>query len=238
MKLKQGFAFLLGLFALAQLNAQEKDKQFQVTANSSDVITPIGGRHVFGVGFYAESTYPLSSTFQAQKSGSMTDMRFQVPVGFGLEGSFGITRSIELGVSAGVDYFETQQFIGLPTPSTKRYNIARFRLFPVMLLARYRWPGKTWAPEVEIGAGTAFGDIKIRDTQQNGATLSKSGPFHRGHIAVGTGFSWADGASLHFQVGYGMNMLGSKTYTDGSFVVEQKGTMQGVFTKAALRFYF
>lgn len=231
-----GFAVLSQLFA-SGLIAQE-DKQFQITANSADIVTPIGGKGAIGFGFYAESMYPLSTAFQAQKTGSLTDMRFQVPVGFGLEGSYGFTRSLEVALSAGVDYFESQAFISSPSPGVKRYNIARFRMFPVSLIGRYRWPRKTWAPEVELGLGTAFGDIKVRDTQAGGSTLSKSGPFHRAHAAVGTGFSWAEGASLHFQIGYAMNMLGSKTYTDGSFTVEQKGSMSGIFTKAFLKFYF
>ncbi len=227
---------ILTLFA--GLNAQAQNSPFfQTTANSADVLTPIGGHHVFGIGFYAESTYPLSSAYSARlPSGSQEDMRFQVPVGFGLEGSFGINESMEVAASFGYDNFKTQQYIE-GSGNSKKFNIAQYNLYPLMGIFRYRMPRKSWAPEGEAAIGTALGSIEVRETSQNGVTLTDKGPFLRGHLAGGFGFSWAENASLHFLFGYGFNQLGSKSYDGTTMHVEQKN-QQGVFSKAYLKFYF
>jgi hypothetical protein len=210
---------------------------FQTTANSADLITPIGGQHVFGIGFYAESTYPLSSAYSALlPSGAQQDMRFQVPVGFGFEGSFGINSSMEVAASFGYDNFKTQQYID-GDGNSKKFNIAQYNLYPIMGIFRYRMPRKSWAPEAEAAIGTALGSIEIRETSINGETIKSNGPFMRGHLAGGFGFSWAENASLHFLVGYGFNQLGSKSYDGATMHVEQKN-QHGVFSKAYLKFYF
>lgn len=220
------------------LNAEAQTSSFfQTTANSADVLTPIGGRHVFGIGFYAESTYPLSSAYSARlPSGSQADMRFQVPVGFGLEGSFGINESMEVAASFGYDNFKTQQYIE-GSGNSKKFNIAQYNLYPLMGIFRYRMPRKTWAPEGEAAIGTALGSVEVRETSQNGVTLTDKSSFLRGHLAGGFGFSWAENASLHFLFGYGFNQLGSKSYDGNTMHVEQKN-QQGVFSKAYLKFYF
>lgn len=233
--LRQAIA-ILTLFV--GLNAEAQTSPFfQTTANSADVLTPIGGHHVFGIGFYAESTYPLSSAYSAQlPSGSQADMRFQVPVGFGLEGSFGINESMEVAASFGYDNFKTQQYIE-GSGNSKKFNIAQYNLYPLMGIFRYRMSRKSWAPEGEAAIGTALGSIEVRETSQNGETLTAKGPFLRGHLAGGFGFSWAENASLHFLFGYGFNQLGSKSYDGNTMHVEQKN-QQGVFSKAYLKFYF
>ncbi|MEZ4815629.1 MAG: hypothetical protein R3A80_10555 [Bdellovibrionota bacterium] len=109
-----------------------------------------------------------------------------------------------------------------------------------MGIFRYRWPKKYWAPEAEIGLGAAFGDVTITAYKAPRETIKENGPFYRGHIAGGTAFSWGENASLHFQIGYAMNQLGKKTYTfpsDGTRV-DQADYLQGVFSKALLKFYF
>jgi len=227
---------ILTLFA--GLNAEAQNSPFfQTTANSADVLTPIGGHHVFGIGFYAESTYPLSSAYSASVAGSQQDMRFQVPVGFGFEGSFGINESMEVAASFGYDNFKTQLCVAKCTQKEKTFNIAQYNLYPLMGIFRYRMPRKSWAPEGEAAIGTALGSIEVRETSQNGVTLTEKGPFLRGHIAGGFGFSWAENASLHFLFGYGFNQLGSKSYDGNTMHVEQKN-QQGVFSKAYLKFYF
>ena len=224
------------LFACLKTHAQTSPF-FQTTANSADVITPIGGEHVFGIGFYAESTYPLSSAYSARVSGSQQDMRFQVPVGFGFEGSYGLNSSMEVALSFGYDNFKTQLCVADCTLDTKTYNVSQYNLYPLMGIFRYRMPRKSWSPEGEVAAGTALGSIEVREVSDNGATIKSSGPFMRAHLAGGFGFSWAENASLHFLVGYGFNQLGSKDYDGTTMHVEQKN-QHGVFSKAYLKFYF
>lgn len=238
-----GIWFLIITFVGAlNLGFAQSNQRFQATANAADVITPVGGKGVIGLGFYAESVYPISSVFSAlTKTGKGTEeMRFQVPVGFGIETSYGITRKIEAALSIGYDNFKTQQLIEDSGGAIKTFNIAKFQLFPLMLVGRYRLPKKGWSPEAEAAFGAAFGSIEVRETTLGGKSFTQSGPFYRGHVAVGPGFSWAEGASLHFQVGYGFNRLGNRTYENiaTGMKVTQNGNMHGVFTKAFLKFYF
>ncbi len=223
-----------------------EEPRFQATANAADTLSPIGGKGVFGVGFYSETLYLLSSPFSSDKGtagGTRDTMRFQIPLGFGIEGSYGINRSMEAALSVGLDYFKTQNFRS-KTGLTKTYDEAKYRLIPIMGIFRYRWPKKFWAPEAEVGLGAAMGSIKITATTLNKESFESSGPFYRAHIAAGTGFVWGEGASLHVQVGYGMNQLGAKVYNYASggessgFSVQQEGMMQGVFIKSFLKFYF
>lgn len=229
----------LGLLLISTAWAQETPR-FQATANAADTITPIGGKGVFGVGFYTETIYPLNRPYSSDTVNGREDMRFQIPLGFGIEASYGINRNMEASLTAGFDYFKTQNFRDVGVGGTKIYDEAKYRLYPIMGVFRYRWPKKFWAPEAEIGLGAALGDITITAYKSPRETLKQSGPFYRGHIAGGTGFSWGEGASLHFQVGYAINQLGKKTYTftsDGT-TIEQQDYLQGVFSKAFLKFYF
>ena len=108
-----------------------------------------------------------------------------------------------------------------------------------MAVARYRWPMKGWAPEVEAAGGAAFGEINIRETTLNPGTFKENGPFYRGHLAGGVGFSWAENSSVHFLLGYGYNQLTAQSYISGTTMdVEQRTSMSGVFSKAYLKFYF
>lgn len=227
---------ILTLFACFKTNAQNSPF-FQTTANSADVITPIGGHRVFGIGFYAESTYPLSSAYSARVSGAQQDMRFQVPVGFGFEGSFGLSSSMEVALSLGYDNFKTQQYIQ-GSGNTKQFNIAQYKLYPVMGVFRYRMPRKSWAPEGEVAVGTALGSVEVRDTNLNGSTIKSNGPFMRGHLAGGFGFSWAENASLHFLAGYSFNQLGTKSYVGNNDMRVEQKNQHGIFSKAYLKFYF
>lgn len=221
----------------------QDEPRFQTTANAADVITPIGGKGIFGVGFYTETMYPIGRPFASDTGnagGGNEDMRFQVPLGFGLEGSYGIGKQMEVALSVGFDYFKTQNFRGSTgTPPRKIYDEAKFRLIPIMGIFRYRWPRKYWAPEVEAGLGAALGSIEVTAYTAPRETVKASGPFYRGHIAAGPGFSWGDGASLHFHLGYGVNMLGSKTYAlSNNYSVSQDSMLSGVFAKAFVKFYF
>jgi hypothetical protein len=228
----------LGLLLISTSWAQEAPR-FQATANAADSVTPIGGKGVFGVGFYTETIYPMNRAFSSDTAAGNQDMRFQIPLGFGLEASYGITRQMEIALSGGFDYFKTQNFRTLGVGNTKIYDEAKYRLYPIMGLFRYRWPRKNWAPEAELGLGAALGDITVTAYKSPRESQKQSGPFYRGHLAVGTGFSWGEGASLHFQLGYAVNQLGAKTYTfaDGN-TTKQSGLMQGIFSKASLKFYF
>jgi hypothetical protein len=164
-------------------------------------------------------------------------MRFQVPVGFGLEGSFGINNNMEVALNFGYENFKTQLCVDNCTNDSKTFNIAQYKLYPLMGVFRYRMPRKSWSPEGEVALGTALGSIEVRETTLNGSTLTEKGPFMRGHLAGGFGFSWAENASLHFLFGYGFNQLGSKSYITNTMDVEQKN-QQGIFSKAYLKFYF
>jgi len=228
----------LGLLLISTAWAQETPR-FQATANAADAVTPIGGKGVFGVGFYTETIYPLGSPYTSESEGSRQDMRFQIPLGFGLEASYGISRNIEIGLSAGLDYFKTQNFREFGINGSKIYDEAKYRLIPIMGIVRYRWIRKGWAPEAELGLGAALGDITVTAYKSPRETQKQSGPFYRGHIAGGAGWSWGEGASLHFQMGYAMNKLGEKTFdnVDGK-PVQQEEYLKGIFSKAFLKFYF
>ena len=233
------FTFLAVPHSYAQ-NYGQSAPRFQTTADAADVVTPVGGKGVIGLGFSAETMYPVSKTFSGQKvnGGSFEDMRFQVPVGFAVEGSYGFTRQIEGALSFGYDNFKTQEFVS-QNASTKTYEVAKYQLFPVMAIARYRWPKRGWSPEVEAALGAAFGSIDVRETTLSSVEQKLSGPFYRGHVSAGPAFSWAEGASLHFLVGYGFNRIGEHTYDLGAGkLVQQTATLHGVFTKAYLKFYF
>jgi hypothetical protein len=240
--------FLLSLVSLSSFLTlssiwAQGEPRFQTTANAADVITPVGGKGAIGVGFYTETIYPLNRPYSSDTGslgGGQEDMRFQVPLGFGLEGSYGFTRRIEGALSVGFDYFKTQNFRDFGAGGTKVYDEAKYRLYPVMGIVRYRFPMKWMTPEIEAAVGAAFGSIKITAYKQPRESVEEKGPFYRGHLAVGTGFAWGEGASLHLQVGYAVNQLGKKTYTYASdgYTVEQKDYLQGVFTKAFLKFYF
>lgn len=227
----------LGLLLISTAWAQEGPR-FQATANAADTITPIGGKGVIGVGFYTETIYPLSRPYKSESNGVREEMRFQIPLGFGLEASYGINRNMEVSLTGGFDYFKTQNFreqVG----ALKIYDEAKYRLYPIVGIFRYRWPRKYWAPEAEIGLGAALGDITVTVYKNPRETQKSSGPFYRGHLAGGAGFSWGEGASLHFQVGYALNQLGKKTYNNSdNKPVEQDEYLQGVFSKAYLKFYF
>jgi hypothetical protein len=235
---------IVGLFLMFLIPAiwAEDEPRFQTTANAADVITPVGGKGVFGLGVYSETIYPLSKPFASDTAGGHEDMRFQVPLGFGIEGSYGITKHMEVALSGGFDYFKTQNFRGVgpgPTP-TKIYDEAKYRLFPVVGIFRYRWPMKSFTPEAEVGLGAAFGSIKITAYKNGRESVEQKGPFYRAHLAAGAAFSWGEGASLHLQLGYAVNQLGKKTYIYASDknTVTQQEYLSGVFTKAYLKFYF
>lgn len=229
----------LGLLLISTAWAQEAPR-FQATANAADSITPIGGKGVFGVGFYTETIYPMNRPYSSDTSTGNQDMRFQIPLGFGLEASYGISRQMEIALSGGIDFFKTQNFRSFGVAGTKVYDEAKYRLYPIMGYFRYRWPRKTWAPEAELALGAALGDITVTAYKSPRESQKQSGPFYRGHLAVGSAFSWGEGASLHFQVGYAVNKLGEKTYTftSDNNKTNQSEYLQGIFSKAALKFYF
>jgi len=233
---------MISLCFISAVVSQADEPRFQATANATDNITPIGGKHVIGVGFYTETTYPLARPYASDtgaSSGNSQDMRFQIPVGFGLEASYGITRKFEVAISGGLDFFKTSNLRQVTDKGEKIFDEAKYNLYPIMGILRYRLPQKYWAPEAELGLGAALGTINITATKNPRETQTDSGPFYRGHLAVGTGFSWGEGASLHFQVGYAINRLGAKTYMDSTgYHVNQKDYLQGVFSKAFLSFYF
>ncbi|MEZ4815630.1 MAG: hypothetical protein R3A80_10560 [Bdellovibrionota bacterium] len=78
----------------------DETPRFHTTANAADAISPIGGKHSIGVGFYTETIYPLSRPYSSDTATGKEDMRFQIPLGFGLEASYGISRHMEVSLTA------------------------------------------------------------------------------------------------------------------------------------------
>lgn len=237
-RLSLGLGILV--FSSAYTHAQSK-VNFLPTANSSDYITPVGGDGSFSLGVYVESTFPISSAFSTYDSnGKQTNLRYQVPVAFGFELAYGLSKHFELGLGVGYDSFEARQLVR-ETGTTKVYNDLRYRFIPIVGLLRYRWSaGKRWSPEIELGAGASMGSITVSQTTNSSTNDKVNKTYLRGHLAAGAGYAWATDFSLHFQLGYGVQKLGEEAYDvqspDG--IVEQKSLFHGVFAKGFVRYYF
>ncbi len=209
----------------------------------------IGGRGVVSFGIYTETVIPFKSSFATRSAASLptvvannTDFRYQVPVGFGVDLSYGLTEQIEIGVAAGFELFETQQLISEDNTAggpTKQFDRIKARFYPVTGIFRYRFIQKRWAPEIEVGIGGAFGSIEVKSTITTEPTLKEDAFYLRGHLAAGAGFSWANNASVHFQAGYSLTQLGAKTYDSGAnLVVDQSESFQGIYAKGFVRYHF
>ncbi|MBP7843926.1 MAG: hypothetical protein KA116_03860 [Proteobacteria bacterium] len=214
------------------------DSMFMPSITAEAPPSPIGGKGVFALGTYSETIVPFSSNaFESKTTGSQA-MRYQVPVALGVEATYGLTQSIELGIASGYQRFATQQFTGRDTLNNKQYDILQYSGFPVLGIVRMRWQRVNWAPEIEIGAGALIGKVQTRSTQLNIAKLQKDGPFWEGHASVGSGFEWGEDYTVHFHVGYGGVKLGQASYKTSSYNIEQKNLQHGLFFKGLARYQF
>ena len=199
---------------------------------------PIGGDGIFSLGVYSETSVPIGSTFKTFTQTDNQSMNFQMPIGFGLEASYGLSNRIELAITGGYERYETKQFTGFDASTIKQYDRIGYRLFPAMAIVRMRWGRNNWAPELQVGAGAAFGTIEARSTIVGSETTSTTGPFFRGFASAGYAFQWAEGYSIHFHVGYTASQFGNQTYQTSFYTISQQSLHHGVYFRGWARYHF
>ncbi|NCN27363.1 hypothetical protein GW915_07285 [bacterium] len=234
------YASAIMIFSIG-LSLQAEEFNFLPSFETEVAPQPIGGKRAFTLGVYSETFIPMGNTFRTQTQTDQS-MRYQVPVSFGLEASYGLSDQFEIALAGGYEHFATQQYTGIDSSAsatTKQFDRISYRFFPILAIIRMRWGNKNWAPEVQLAAGASLGSIKASSTVLNSKDETKSGPFLKGHASAGYAFSWAEDYSVHFHVGYGVNQVGAHTYeSDTSYIVSQSSLHHGVFIRGWARYHF
>lgn len=175
--------------------------------------------------------------FGTPYSNGTLGFRYQLPMAIGMEVGFGITRQIEVLVSAAYEVYETQ--LNQPGPGGEpRFQIAKATQFPLMVIGRYAFEADKWMPDIEAGFGMGFGSVDYSEDFNAAFSANRKISTFRGHALFNAGFPWDNGFSLHVAAGVAFWTLPNELIPSTIGTIEQSSAMFGPYFKAKIRYQF
>jgi hypothetical protein len=224
----------LGFGALLPALGQAATPRFMTSAeevDSADVFKP---ESPFSVALNIFSNVPSASPFEANDGGTVRAFRFQASGALGLELNYRWSPSLDVGVSAAYEGFETR--LDASEGSTE-FRTGRLTSFPFMATARWRFGQGLWAPEVGGGLGMAVHNISITSTNLSDKKIVDSSLSPLAQVTAGLAVAWTEEATLGVHVGYRYSMLGTTEANAGTYDVSYGGG-SGLLGQASLRYAF
>jgi opacity protein-like surface antigen len=234
---KLGF-LVVSIAAVTQLNAfaqsSGKNPTFTPVLSESAEVQNVSEPSRIGMGLYINSLLPTTQPFESNINGTQK-FRYQNATAAGLELTYTLSPSFEVGMLAGYEQYTSRAQTG--TGTILEFQKVKYWQVPVLGMLRYKLMNQDISPELEAGLGYSHGKVKIGSTNLGSLPVSETLTSYRGYLAAGVGLAWTESSSLHASAGYAMYRFGDKTYTNTLISVTQSNAA-GIFVKTSLRYKF